>query len=102
MQMSAKEEQSDPRGEIWAIINSVLGDLTLSENATNMFEKLIVSGIDRVRFDQDHEARALEAYENYRYLAQTVLENVAEVKSIVGVSDVNAALAAICPLYPIC
>jgi hypothetical protein len=102
MPQVAKEKESDPGEQIWAIINSVLGGLTLSSGATDMLENLIVSGIDRVKFDQVDEARALEAQENYRFLAETIEKNVRGVKSIIDISDVNDALAIICPCYPIC
>lgn len=100
--MPQVEKESDPSGQIWAIINSVLGGLTLSSGAADKLENLIVSGINRVKFDQVDEARALEAQENYRFLAETIEKNVRGVKSIVDISDVNDALAIICPCYPFC
>jgi hypothetical protein len=100
--MAMEEERSDPREQIWSIINSVSGGLTLSSSANRMLEKIIVSGIDKVKFDQADAARALEAQDNFRLLAETIEKNVLGVKSIVDDSDVTDALAAICPLYPIC
>lgn len=102
MPQAAMIRVPDPSDQIWTIINAVLGGLSLSSDAADKLDKLILTGINKIKFDRLDEALALEAQENYRLLAETLRKNVQGVKSVIDVQDIEDALKAICPLYPIC
>lgn len=102
MTQAAMMEEPDTGKKTLKIIHEILDEFTIDRLAAARFEDLVTKGMEKVDIDRGTQARALEAEENFRLLAEHIRNNLQGIKSVVGVEDIENSLSSLCPIYPIC
>lgn len=94
-------EQTVDKDQIWTEIDAILGEMTLSPEATRAVEGLIEQGLQRAAADDALDGRSAEVMGNYRFFAENLRRNFQGVKSSIDIGDIHRILGDISPLYPL-
>ncbi len=101
--MSAIQFRQETPGERYLrIMLEIFGDHKLSDEALARVEELVVNSLDRIKAEDEEESRTLEIEENFALLATHIVNSDRLDESAIRLEDIERALGALCPLYPIC